>query len=36
MREVQLGKLKTTYIAERVPRIFDDELDRYVAAMGGE
>jgi excisionase family DNA binding protein len=36
MRLVEAGKLKATYISERCPRIFDDELDKYVAAQGGE
>jgi hypothetical protein len=36
MREVQAGKLRVTYIGERSPRIFDDALDAYVAAQGGE
>jgi excisionase family DNA binding protein len=30
IREVERGKLKVTFVGPRQPRIFDDELDRYV------
>ena len=36
IREVERGKLKVTFIGPRQPRIFDDELDRYVAAGAGD
>ena len=35
-RLVRAGKLKATYVGPHAPRIFDNDLDAFIAAQGGE